>query len=57
MNKEKRSRTMIPIAMMFLVVGLTFDHMKWLKYTFVIFSVLLCLISIGLSIKEKRGIE
>lgn len=57
MNKEKRSRTMIPIAMMFLVIGLTFDHLKWLKYTFVIFSILLCLISLGLSIKEKKGIE
>jgi hypothetical protein len=57
MNKEKRSRTMIPIAMMFLVIGLTFDHLKWLKYTFVIFSILLCLISLGLSIKEKKETE
>jgi hypothetical protein len=57
MNKEKRSRTMIPIAMTFLVIGLTFDHLKWLKYTFVIFSILLCLISLGLSIKEKKETE
>ena len=57
MNKEKRSRTMIPIAMMFLVIGLTFDHLKWLKYTFAIFSILLCLISLGLSIKEKKETE
>ena len=57
MNKEKRSRTMIPIAMMFLVIGLTFDHLKWIKYTFVIFSILLCLISLGLSIKVKKETE
>ena len=57
MNKEKRSRTMIPIAMMFLVIGLTFDNLKWLKYTFFIFSILLCLISLGLSIKEKKETE
>jgi Mn2+/Fe2+ NRAMP family transporter len=57
MKKEKRRRTIIPIAMMFLVIGLTFDHTRWLQYTFVLSSIILCLVSLGLSIKEKKEAE
>jgi hypothetical protein len=57
MKKEKRRRTIIPIAMMFLVIGLTFDNTRWLQYTFVLLSIVLCLISLGLSIRERKEIE
>ena len=46
----------VAIAMMFLVIGMTCDHIKWLKYTLMIISVILCTISLVLSIKERKEI-
>ncbi|MFT3752295.1 MAG: hypothetical protein QM800_05265 [Paludibacter sp.] len=39
MKKEKNPKALLPIAIMFLVIGLTFDQMKWLKYIFLIISL------------------
>ena len=56
MEKEKNSKatTLIPIAMMFLIIGMTFDETFWLKYTFLVISIILCIVSVGLSLKRKR---
>ena len=54
MSKGQKSMTLIPIAMMFLVLGITFDTTKWIKYAFMISSIILCLISLILSVKEKK---
>ena len=56
MEKEKNTKatTLIPIAMMFLVIGTTFDHSNWMKYTFMGISVVLSIISLVISLKEKK---
>jgi len=56
MEKEKNKKVMIliPIAMMFLVIGMTFDHPNWLKYTFMGISIVLSSISLVISLTEKK---
>lgn len=56
MEKRKNStpNALISIAMMFLVIGITFDNPGWLKYTFMFISILLSIISLVLSLKEKK---
>ena len=53
MKKEKNSVVIIPIAMMFFVIGIT-TEIRWLKYTLWIISMILCILSIGISIKDKK---
>ncbi|HEY6915932.1 MAG TPA: hypothetical protein VI413_14740 [Paludibacter sp.] len=55
MKKEKNPKVLIPVAAMFLVVGLTFDEMKWLKYIFLIISLVLSIIALQHSFKVKRN--
>ena len=59
MKKRKNSNpiTLIPIAMMFLIIGITFDESQWWKYTFMIISIILCVISLLLSLKNKSREE
>ena len=55
MNKQKiNSNTLIPIAMMFLVIGISFNETIWLRYTFMLISIVLCIISLLLSLKDKK---
>jgi len=55
--KNSNSTTLIPIAMMFLVIGITFEESQWWKYTFMIISIILCVISLLFSLKNKNKEE
>ncbi len=53
MKNKKNRNSLVPIASMFLMIGLTFDQMKWLKYIFLIISVVLSLIALQQALKAK----
>lgn len=53
-GKNSKTNTLVPIAMMFLIMGMTFDKIDYLKYTFMIIAIILCIISVVLSLKEKK---
>ena len=53
-NKQNKSTTLIPIAMMFLAVGISMTTI-WLKYSFVIISIILSAIALFLSLKNSNN--
>jgi len=55
-NKQNKSTTLIPIAMMFLAVGVSITTISiWLKYSFMIISIILSAIALFLSLKNSNN--
>ena len=53
-NKKRNAIILIPISMMFLILGITmFNSTKWLKFLFLIISIILSAISILSSLKNR----
>ena len=53
-NKENKSITLIPIAMMFLIIGTTMST-QWMKYSCMVISIILSVISLFLALKNSNN--
>ena len=55
-NKQSNPIVLIPIAMMFLVIGtIAFESTIWLKFAFLILSVILSAMSLLLLLKNEKN--
>lgn len=54
MDKQKKMIAFLPIAVMFLVIGIVFDEPKWLKYIFLLLSIVMFIYIIVYSAKNKK---
>ena len=53
-NQKNNPILLIPIAMMFTTIGITMS-IQWLKFSFLIISVILCVISLLLSLRNNNN--